>query len=705
VIARRNLEEKIYYKIIEFIRARRGSVFDESALAKYISDNLNEDKEILNKLVSNGILRKIKGRQFSLVSDVDIELGKLSLHRNGFGFVSSMSGNDIFIPPRFVKNARDGDVVLAGVLRRHRRSEGWIIDVLKRASEFVVAKYVQDGKFSRGIPLDEKADYEIVLDKNGKTHVTSGQIILVRLRSFPQKNKDAYGVIEKIIGEQGIYETDIKTVLYKYGIPVEFSPSTVEELKRIPDEVTEEELHGRRDLRALPFVTIDGEDAKDFDDAVYVEEDNGLFRLFVSIADVSNYVKPGTSLDREALDRGTSVYFPDRAIPMLPEKLSSNLASLKPGVDRLTMTAEMTIDRHGNIKNSFLYPSVIRSKKRMTYTILRKILEGDDIPDSEYATLKPIFQKMLVLRNLLLEKRMRRGSLIFDLPEPKVILNEAKEPVEIKKFLSDFSHSIVEEFMLSANETVARTLERAGIPLIFRIHEPPDAIDIKSLSVFLRARGYKLVMNNGKIEPGNLQGVLDQCRGKSDEFLVNMIVLRSLKQARYSITNAGHFGLASESYCHFTSPIRRYPDLVVHRILKSYLSGKLTKSAMAEFRDELKYIAYRSSERERVAIDAEREMVDRIRARFMIDKIGDDFDARVVMIKESGLFIELDGHFIEGFIGVDEMEHDYYRYDENSMMLIGLRKKRKIRIGDRVKVKVTGVNQDFGKVNFKLIGY
>jgi ribonuclease R len=390
---------------------------------------------------------------------------------------------------------------------------------------------------------------------------------------------------------------------------------------------------------------------------------------------------------------------------MLPEKLSNNLSSLKEGVDRLTLTAEMEIDRHGTIKRSRLYPSVIRSVKRMTYTKLRRVLEGDDSVEQEVGGLKEMFKKMLILRNYLLEKRLKRGSLIFDLPEPKVILDETKTPVEVKKHLNDFSHSIIEEFMLAANETVALTLERASIPLIFRVHEPPDITDIRALITFLHSRGYKLVLSNGKITPANLQQVLKQCRGKPDEFLINTIVLRSLKQARYSPVNAGHFGLASESYCHFTSPIRRYPDLMVHRILKEYLAGRFNNEKIALFKDKLKFIAYKSSERERIAMEAEREMVDRLRARFMIDKIGEVFDARVVMIRESGIFVELDDFFVEGFINVDDIGSDYYRYDENTFSLTGMRRKKKLKIGDKVKVETMGVNLDFGRVEFKLLGY
>ncbi len=707
VNVRSDLEtEKIYFNVVEFIRERRNTVFPASIIEEVFSEEIQYIEPIIQKLISHGILRRTKKKQFFIPANIDIEFGRLSLHRNGFGFVCPLSGEDIFIPPRFIKSALDGDMVLAGIVKRHRRSEGWIIDVLKRSSQYVVAKYIHDDIRPKGIPLDDKANYEIILKKKKGTPANPGQIILVKLMSFPEKNQNVYGTIERVIGDQGTYETDLQTVLYKYNIPVEFSNKTEEEVKEIRDEIREEDLIERRDLRSKPFVTIDGEDAKDFDDAVYVEEaGRGLYRLFVSIADVSHYVKHGSSLDMDALERGTSIYFPDRAIPMLPEKLSNNLASLKPGVDRLTVTVEMEIDSKGEIKRSCIYPSVIRSVKRMTYTLLRRIIEGNNLPETEYGNLKRMFKKMLVLRNYLLEKRLRRGSLIFDLPEPKVILNERGEPVDIIKFMNDFSHSIIEEFMLAANETVAMTLERARVPLIFRIHESPDISDINSIISFLHSRGYKLIINSGKVEPGNLQSVLRQCRGRPDEFLINTIILRSLKQARYSPANAEHFGLASASYCHFTSPIRRYPDLMVHRILKEYLSGKLNKERIVFLRDELKYIAYKSSERERIAMEAEREMVDRLRARFMIDRIGESFDGRIVMVKESGVFVELKDFFVEGFVSVEEMEDDYYQFDEKNMYLIGMRRKKKLRIGDNIRAKVTGVNIDFGRVNFKLVGY
>ncbi|HEY4715822.1 MAG TPA: VacB/RNase II family 3'-5' exoribonuclease, partial [bacterium] len=378
---------------------------------------------------------------------------------------------------------------------------------------------------------------------------------------------------------------------------------------------------------------------------------------------------------------------------------SNNLASLKPGVDRLTLTADLLINSSGVVIQSKLYPSVIRSAERMTYTKVWDILQGDRKLTEKYGHLVEMFRNMLTLRNRLFQRREKRGSLIFELPEPYVLMDNNGVPVDIQRRNRNPAHMIIEEFMLAANEAVAVFLEKAGIPLLFRNHEPPNVSDMRELQRFLGRFGYSLRLN-GKANPLDIQSILNKCRGKPEEFIMNTVILRSMKQARYSPKNTGHFGLASGSYCHFTSPIRRYPDLIVHRILKSYLSGLLTKEKINKLRDELEYIGELSSERERVANEAEREIVDRLSARFMMDKIGEEYDGRITMVKEFGIFVELLNHFVEGMIPVEALTDDHYRYDENSFILRGMRRKSVFKIGEKIKVKVSRVNLDYGKIEF-----
>jgi len=686
--------------LIGYLKRKRGNLLVQSEIERDFADSLSEVIPLINRFIEHGVLKKVEKKRLLFPPDLDLAAGRLSLHRNGFGFVCPLSGNDVFIPPRFVGDAMDGDTVLAGVLKRRNRSEGWIIEIIKRNSKRLVVRCNSNDGSLTGIPLNEKANFEVFIQKDKSLKLNDGQILLVELKNFPRRNQQASANVVKILGEENNYETDINIVLNKYNIIQEFQKDAINDSERIPEVISEGDLSGRVDLRKLPIVTIDGEDAKDFDDAVYVEPSSkNNMRLLVSIADVSHYVQEGSSLDRDALARGTSTYLPERAIPMLPEKLSNNLASLKPGVDRLTLTADLLINSSGVVIQSKLYPSVIRSAERMTYTKVWDILQGDRKLTEKYGHLVEMFRNMLTLRNRLFQRREKRGSLIFELPEPYVLMDNNGVPVDIQRRNRNPAHMIIEEFMLAANEAVAVFLEKAGIPLLFRNHEPPNVSDMRELQRFLGRFGYSLRLN-GKANPLDIQSILNKCRGKPEEFIMNTVILRSMKQARYSPKNTGHFGLASGSYCHFTSPIRRYPDLIVHRILKSYLSGLLTKEKINKLRDELEYIGELSSERERVANEAEREIVDRLSARFMMDKIGEEYDGRITMVKEFGIFVELLNHFVEGMIPVEALTDDHYRYDENSFILRGMRRKSVFKIGEKIKVKVSRVNLDYGKIEF-----
>ncbi|HEY5513783.1 MAG TPA: ribonuclease R, partial [Geomonas sp.] len=514
------------------------------------------------------------------------------------------------------------------------------------------------------------------------------------------------GRITEVLGNANDPEVEVLTVIKKYDLPHIFGEDVLAEAARQPQQVDPEAGAGRTDLRGRLTVTIDGETARDFDDAVSVAREGERIRLWVSIADVSHYVREGSSLDTEAYLRGTSVYFPDRCIPMLPEALSNGICSLNPVVDRLTMTAEMLFDAGGAMVDSSFYTSVIRSAARLTYTTVKRILADRDAEVlAAHVALIPDLEVMEELSTRLNGRRRGRGSIDFDLPEPQIILDLQGETTDIIRAERNLAHRIIEEFMLAANEAVASFLEGTPVPSLYRVHENPDPLKLRDLAEFVLSFGYELkVAEDDKVSPAALQRLLAEVEGKPEERLINEVLLRCMKQARYSAENLGHFGLAAPSYTHFTSPIRRYPDLVVHRILKRVLSGRLSGQDRDHLEARLPETALHTSRRERIAMEAEREMVDLKKMQFMRDKLGEEYDGFITGVAPFGLFVELVDLFVEGMIPVATLPADYYVHLEKEHALVGENSRVRYRIADRIRVKVAGVNEARKQVEFALAG-
>ena len=662
----------------------------------------------LEQLVDSGKIVKLPGRMYAAAGSATGVRGKLSTHRDGYGFVvPEDGGEDLFVPARYLREYMNGDVVEAQVIatRRDGKREGRVTALVQRGVTEVVGRFEAVGKGGRVIPDDQRLGYDLFIAPGAVGKARSGQVVLAQITSYPSGVRGLEGRVTEVLGEANDPEVEVLTVIRKYELPYEFPEDVIAEAGRPPQQVEEEMLAGRVDLRGRLTVTIDGETARDFDDAVSVAREGDKIRLWVSIADVSHYVHEGTKLDAEAYLRGTSVYFPDRAIPMLPEQLSNGICSLNPDVDRLTMTAEMLFDESGIMVESRFYTSVIRSSARLTYTTVKRILvDKDEDSIATHANLVWDLRLMEELSLRLNAKRRGRGSIDFDLPEPQIILDLQGETTAIIRAERNLAHRLIEEFMLAANEAVASFLEQTPVPSLYRIHENPDPLKLKDLAEFVFSFGYELKVQEDKVNPVALQKLLAEVEGKPEERLINEVLLRCMKQARYSAENLGHFGLAASSYSHFTSPIRRYPDLVVHRILKRVLSKRMKQSDKEQLEAKLPETAQHTSRRERIAMEAEREMVDLKKMQFMRDKIGEEYDGFITGVAQFGLFVELVELFVEGMVPVATLPQDYYVHLEKAHALVGERTRVRYRIADRIRVKVASVNELRKQVEFALVG-
>lgn len=701
-------------RILEFMRTEAYKPLTAEELAEQMElkgTELGELWKVIEELESNADIIRTRYDKYGVPERMNLVVGKLSASNKGYGFVipekvKTPAETDIFIPPDGMMSAMHHDRVVVRVhcQSSHGKSrDGEIIRIVKRANPRIVGTYEASRNFGFVTPDDLRLGQDIFIPKDGKNIIKSGTKVVVEITKWPEKKRSAEGKIIEVLGNTGDTGIEILSIIKRHNLPIEFPPEVELAAEKAPEKISEDEIAGRRDLRHLPIVTIDGEDAKDLDDGVYVERlKNGNYLLGVYIADVSYYVRENTVLDKEARERGTSVYLVDRVLPMLPRRLSNGICSLNAGEDRLAMSAHMEVDHKGQVVNYEIFPSVIKVKKRFSYTVVRKILvEHDEALISENQELLSQLEDMERLCRILRERRMQRGAIDFDFPELKVKLDETGKPIEILKRVRSLAESIIEEFMLVANETVAEHMHKLKVPFVFRVHEEPDSEKMVKLNNLLHNFGQSLARVD-EVQPGALQKILSRISGRPEERIISTVMLRSLKQARYEAQNLGHFGLAATYYTHFTSPIRRYPDLIVHRLIReTFHMGDLSTKRKEKLAAMLPEIALHSSERERAAAEAERETVTLKTVEYMAQFVGEHFDGVINGVTAFGIFVELDNG-VEGLVRVSSMEDDYYQYIEEQYSLIGERSHKTYRLGDAVKIIVTRVSPEERTLDFVL---
>jgi ribonuclease R len=656
-------------------------------------------RRILRSLIKSGDLYKTRSGFYGLVESMNLVTGVFEAHRDGYGFViPEKSGErDLFIPPRKTMGSMSGDRVVVRVERPEKR-EGSIIKILDRSQRKVVGQLLREKNLYFVKPLSRKIPFYILISPKSRGRAKAGNNVVAEITSYPTLASPPEGRIIKVLPDRTDPRLETELIIEEYSLPHRFPHAVVSEAREMKEAITSRR---RVDCRDLLTVTIDGETAKDFDDAISIIKRDGGYVLYVHIADVSHYVPWESALDLEARKRGTSAYFPGRVIPMLPEELSNNLCSLVPGQDRLAFTVEMTFDKKGHMKEKQFYPSIINSNERMTYTSVKKILVDQDSQEQKkYSYLVESFEMMKELCDILRGLRMRRGSLDFDLPEPEVLLDIQGNPEAIIRSERNLAHMIIEEFMITANEAVASHLEKINVPSLYRVHEKPDTAKLDELKPVFNAIGLK-VKSSG---PGLFASILKKTKGTAEEDILNILLLRSLKQAKYFTENIGHFGLASKCYTHFTSPIRRYPDLVMHRILKDTLRSRgLGVKKMKYLTSVLPDIAIQSSKTERIADEAEREVVNAMRVWFMKDRVGDEFEGTVTGVSSKGLKVQLKDIYVEAFLNVSSMCDDYYRFDEKKYSLTGRRNRKSFTLGKALTVSIDRVDTDERQIILGLV--
>ena len=668
-------------------------------------------KRRLKQLVESGDLVQVRGERFGVPDRMNLVVGRVSTNPRGFAFVvperplEGISG-DIFIAGANLNQAMHGDRVVARIERYKDgdRAEGRIIRIVERSSDTLVGRYDLDASgLGFVVPFDRRVMMDIFIPRDETRGARAGEMVTVEITRWPTPARGAVGRVTNVLGDIDAPGVDTEIIIRKYNIPDEHSDEAIAEATRLGGAVKPKDIRARTDFRSVQTVTIDGEHARDFDDAITIDRlANGHFWLGVHIADVAHYVPEGGALDEEAYERGTSVYFPERAVHMFPAELATGLCSLNPRVDRLVQSCLMEVDRRGTVVRYELHDGVINSNERMTYTAVNAILtDRDPAVMAQYRDLVPMFEAMRELFEILNARRHRRGSIDFDLKEPEIVLDDEGMVEDIVALERNVAHRIIEEFMLLANETVAQHLEDHHVPTLYRVHEEPDPVKVAEFEEFISTLGYSLAASQNALRPRHFQRLVEKIQGTPEEKPIAFLMLRTMQKARYDATNLGHFGLAAESYTHFTSPIRRYPDLVVHRTLRESRQG-MPDERKADLTEELPEVARHTSERERRADEAERELVQWKKVRFMADKVGDEFDGYITGVSAFGLFVELIEHFVEGLVHISTMADDYYRFVEKAHLLRGENTGKVYRLGDKVAVQVVRVDMERRQIDLGL---
>ena len=667
---------------------------------------------LLQDLVSSGALIQTRGNRFGLPDRMNLVVGRITTNPRGFGFVVpdrplEDTNGDLFIAGSNLNQAMHGDRVVARIEKvSPRGAEGRIVRILERGSTTVVGRFaVDDSRLGYVVPFDRRMIMDVHIPSTEFGEAKPGDMVVVELTRWPTAARGPIGRVTAVLGDIDEPGVDTEIIIRKYGIPDQHSEESVAEAKRLGTEVKEHDLRGRTDFRPIVTVTIDGEHARDFDDAITLEKlPNGNYWLGVHIADVAHYVPEGSALDEEAYERATSVYFPERAVHMFPSELATGLCSLNPNIDRLVQSCLMEVDRSGDVVRYEMHDGVIHSNARMTYTEVNAILtERHPAVIKKHKTLVPLFEMMRELFQILNKRRHRRGSIDFDLKEPEIVLDDEGLVEEIIALERNVAHRLIEEFMLLANETVAQHLHDHEVPTLYRIHEDPDPLKVEQFEEFIATLGYGLGAASDDVRPRHFQKLVERMRGTPEEKAIAFLMLRTMQKARYDASNLGHFGLAARSYTHFTSPIRRYPDLVVHRTLRESRHAAMDQDRKEQLTEDLPEIAKHTSERERRADEAERELVQWKKVRFMADKVGDEFNGYITGVTAFGLFIELIEHFVEGLVHVSTMADDYYRFIDRAHILKGENTGKVYRLGDRVNVQVVKVDMERRQVDLAIV--
>lgn len=697
--------------ILHLMREETYRPLEKSELLKIFAQTKGERKiigDILNEMEEGGLIYRTKKDKYGIPERMNLYVGNLSVHPRGFGFLETQTEGeeDIFIPSHAMNGAMNGDRVIVRKIRSETarsKMEGEIIKITERAIVSVVGVYESSKSFGFVVPDDRKIMEDVFVSKKYTSGAKHGDVVVCKILEYPQKGRNAEGKIIEILGKDGEKGVDIRSIIKQRKLSEKFPSKVLNQAAKISEELPQEEIQRRLDLRNQLVYTIDGADSKDFDDAISIEKlANGNYKLGVHIADVTYYVKEGSALDKEALERGTSVYLVDQVIPMLPEKLSNGVCSLNPGEDRLTLSCLMEVDSAGNVVRHEIRESVIHSKARLVYEEVSDLLEQEEEQDSNF--LPSVRESLFLARELaeiLMQRRKKRGAIDFDFPESAITMDEQGEAVSVDRYDRRIANRMIEEFMLLANEVVAEQFFWAEIPFIYRVHESPDPERLADFIKFITAFDYHLKGDTENIHPKEFQKLLSEIKGRKEEPVIAKLMLRSMRQARYAPNCIGHFGLAAKYYCHFTSPIRRYPDLQIHRIIKETVQERMNEKRLQHFEAILDQVAEQSSMRERNAEEAQRQVEDLRKAQYMQAHIGECYEGTISSLTSFGIFVALD-NTVEGLIRLHELSDDYYVFEPENYRLIGEHTKKIFTVGDRVRIRVESVSLKLREVNFSL---